>query len=124
MVGRLRFIAEAEGVQCDEPTLSQLILSSEGDMRRAIQVRGCLSDRRGSQARLSHAKLGGRMRAGPPSFIHTLAFPPSFIHTLASAPLACLRCETRVSIPRDPAQLSPHTFAHECGPNSCSSPAP
>lgn len=39
MVGRLRFIAQAESVTCDEATLSQLILSSEGDMRRAIQVR-------------------------------------------------------------------------------------
>mmetsp|Transcript_83 Transcript_83/g.322 ORF Transcript_83/g.322 Transcript_83/m.322 type:complete len:260 (+) Transcript_83:315-1094(+) len=38
MIDRLHFIAQNEGVNVDEPTLAQLIVSSEGDMRRAIQM--------------------------------------------------------------------------------------
>jgi len=38
MIARLRHIASEEGVGVDEPTLAQLIASSEGDMRRAIQM--------------------------------------------------------------------------------------
>eukprot|EP00967_Tisochrysis_lutea_P072077 scaffold95960_cov21-Tisochrysis_lutea.AAC.3 len=45
MIDRLHFIAQNEGVNVDEPTLAQLIVSSEGDMRRAIQVRAALSAR-------------------------------------------------------------------------------
>ena len=36
LVGRLRAICEAEGVDCDEGTLAALVETSEGDLRKAI----------------------------------------------------------------------------------------
>jgi hypothetical protein len=42
MLPRLRFIADAEGMNCPDRILTDLIRVSEGDMRKAIMFMQCL----------------------------------------------------------------------------------